>query len=253
MLSERLRRGGRDVRGVDLSRPAGHDFRPEAALDRNACGAALEGAAIILLCVPVHAYESVLDVLVPLLKPEQLLMDIGSVKVLPMQWMERAHHGPVVGTHPLFGPDPDAGDNPTAALVPGERAGEADLEAARNLFASAGFATFTTTAAEHDRAVGFVQCLNFLSSAAYFAAVPHSEAIRPFLTPSFRRRLAEQRKLLTEDASMFRAFTESNPSVGEVLESFREMLREAEAGGLERVAARAAEWYEGSPAGKPSS
>lgn len=244
MLAARLRAAGHEVRGVDLTRPVGHDAGTASLLlDRNACAQAMKDAAVVLLCVPVSAYRDVLGVLQPLLRPTQLLMDIGSVKTLPLRWMEAAHQGPIVGTHPLFGPNPSASDNPTAALVPGAHAAEADLAMTRALFQSAGFATFTTTAEEHDRAVAYVQCLNFLTSAAYFAAVPHSEAITPFLTPSFRRRLAEQRKLLTEDAPMFRVFTEANPQVSGVLDHFRAMLREAESGGLEHLTAQAAGWY----------
>lgn len=244
MLAARLRAAGHEVRGVDLARPVGHDMETVPLfLDRNACVDAMRDAAVVLLCVPVSAYQEVLRVLQPLLRPTQLLMDIGSVKTLPLQWMEAVHQGPTVGTHPLFGPNPVASENPTAALVPGKRAAEADLDKVRALFQAAGFATFTTTAEEHDRAVAYVQCLNFMTSAAYFAVVPHSEAVTPFLTPSFRRRLAEQRKLLTEDAPMFRVFTEANPLMGEVLDHFRAMLREAESGGLERLTAQAAGWY----------
>ena len=246
MLAARLQAGGHEVRGVDLARPVGHDIGTEPLfLDRNACAEAMKDVAVVLLCVPVSAYRDVLDVLQPLLHPPQLLMDIGSVKTLPLQWMEAAHQGPIVGTHPLFGPNPSASDNPTAALVPGKCAADADLATVRALFQSAGVATFTTTAEEHDRAVAYVQCLNFMTSAAYFAAVPQSEAITPFLTPSFRRRLAEQRKLLTEDAPMFRVFTEANPQVSGVLDHFRAMLREAESGGLEHLTAQAAGWYGG--------
>ena len=244
MLAARLRAAGHEVRGVDLDRPVGHEVGTAPLfLDRNTCADAMKDAAVVLLCVPVSAYQEVLHVLQPLLRPTQLLMDIGSVKTLPLQWMEAAHQGPTVGTHPLFGPNPVDADRPTAALVPGKCASDADLATARALFQAAGFATFTTTAEEHDRAVAYVQCLNFMTSAAYFAAVPQSEAITPFLTPSFRRRLAEQRKLLTEDAPMFRVFTEANPLMGEVLEHFLAMLREAESGGLERLTAQAAEWY----------
>ncbi len=244
MFAARLRTAGHEVRGVDLARPVGHDAGSASLfLDRNACAHAVKGATVVLLCVPVSAYRDVLGVLRPLLLPSQLLMDIGSVKTLPLQWMEAAHQGPTVGTHPLFGPNPVASDNPVAALVPGTRVSDADLAAARALFQAAGFGTFTTTAEEHDRAVAYVQCLNFMTSAAYFAAVPQSASITPFLTPSFRRRLAEQRKLLTEDAPMFRVFTEANPLMGEVLEHFRAMLREAESGGLERLTTQAAGWY----------
>lgn len=251
LFATRLQQAGFTVRGVDLPTPTAHERAhnhagegPSSGLDPQACAKALDGADALLICVPVHAYEEVLALLKPLLDPSLLLMDTGSAKMLPMRWMEAAHQGPVVGTHPLFGPTPSAVDAPTLAVVPGAKALEAHVIAARHLFEAAGFGTFVTTAEAHDRAVAYVQCLNFLTSAAYFAAVPKSDEILPFLTPSFRRRLGEQKKLLIEDAPMFRAFTEANPMVGEALEQFRAALSQAEHGGSQAVAAQAARWYD---------
>ncbi len=79
-------------------------------LTQDALRHAVDGAAVVLLCVPVEVMDEVLRQVAPLLDGMQVLSDITSVKVRPMQVMERHYTGPVVGAHPLFGPVPPAGD-----------------------------------------------------------------------------------------------------------------------------------------------
>jgi len=79
------------------ARAAGHD------------GVTAEQAAscpVVLLAVPVAALPDLLPRLAPHLRPGGLLVDVGSVKVLPAQLMQE--HAPpgtgIVATHPMFGP-----------------------------------------------------------------------------------------------------------------------------------------------------
>ncbi len=61
---------------------------------------------MVLLCIPAYAIKDVVLGLSSKLNKNTILVDICSVKVLPMEAMLKSHCGPVVGTHPLFGPDP---------------------------------------------------------------------------------------------------------------------------------------------------
>lgn len=45
--------------------------------------------------------------------------DVGSVKTLPIAAMVEGYAGPVVGTHPLFGPEPAADDGLRVAVMDG--------------------------------------------------------------------------------------------------------------------------------------
>ena len=204
---------------------------------------AVQGAAIVLLAVPAAVLPSLLNQLTPMLSERQILADIISVKMHPLRQMERRYAGPVVGTHPLFGPDPLPEDMLTA-VVPGKNAEEQDILLVEGLFALMGSRTFRTTAQEHDRGAAYVQGLNFISSAAYLASLSERQDIMPFLTPSFRRRLESARKLLTEDAPMFQGFTSANPMTPDAIHTFRLFLDLVEGGGLPDVVRRARWWYE---------
>jgi prephenate dehydrogenase len=223
-------------------REAGHEV---SCLDEGGDAGVLKNDRVVLLCVPAGGLRRALREIAPFLRPEQLLMDVTSVKTLPLQWMEESFSGEIVGAHPLFGPAPEPADM-KVALVRGRRAGDESCALAQNLFRSVGCTTFWTTAADHDRKAGFAQSLNFTVSAAFFCALARQEGIRPFLTPSFRRAREAARKHLTVDAAMFCEFTALNPEFPGVLTVYRELLAGVSgpgAEGLDRLAAEAARWY----------
>lgn len=62
---------------------------------------------IVFLCVAIRAIEPVSRRLATILKPGTIVADTCSVKVYPLECMKRAlgEHFPVLGTHPMFGPD----------------------------------------------------------------------------------------------------------------------------------------------------
>ena len=100
MLSARWSAAGHTVAGLDLP------------LTDEVFAEALPGADAVFLCIPAGAMAEVLPHLVPHLDGRQILADITSVKMQPLGQMERAYAGPVVGTHPLFGPKPQPSDLP---------------------------------------------------------------------------------------------------------------------------------------------
>ena len=62
---------------------------------------------IVILCVPISAMENTLAQVAPLLNPDALVVDVCSVKVYPVQWMQALLPSSVqiLATHPMFGPD----------------------------------------------------------------------------------------------------------------------------------------------------
>lgn len=243
MLAGEWQKSGFTVQGADRAAGADADAGGRMrGIPGKALAAAVKGADAVILCVPARVLNTVLQDLAPYLVSEQVLVDITSVKVAPMRLMERFFPGPVVGTHPLFGPAPEPGDLVTA-ITPGTRAAEAHVEMVRRLFMAMGSRVFLTTPEEHDRSAAFVQGLNFVSSAAYFAALAHREELLPFLTPSFRRRMEGARKLLCEDGDMFEGFTTANPMLRDAVHTFRLFLDLAESGGLPDVLRQARWWY----------
>ncbi|MCB2192223.1 MAG: prephenate dehydrogenase [Deltaproteobacteria bacterium] len=63
---------------------------------------------MIILAVPVQAVEGVMQAIGPHTDPEGVVVDISSLKQMPLASMLAHARGEVVGAHPLFGPGADS-------------------------------------------------------------------------------------------------------------------------------------------------
>ena len=230
--------GNRPVRAVNRTR----DAAGNAAFREEDLASGIPGSDVVILCVPAPAMAATLDAVVPHLRAGQILADVCSVKIRPMGWMEERFAGPVVGTHPLFGPENGLASG-RVALVRGKRATDADMDRVGSLFRDMGCVTAETTAEEHDKAVAVTQSLHFALAAAYFATAADNSSLRNFITPSFERFLEAARSELTAGAPMFAEFTAANPLFPEILEECLEKLRRAGPGNLAALAAEAGAWF----------
>ena len=167
--------------------------------DPNLLCQELPVARIVILCVPAAAFDDTLRIVCPAMAHDAILSDITSVKVNPMRQMETRWTGDIVGTHPLFGPHPDNQTALPVALIKGSHCSRNALGLVSAFFQLMGFSTFSTDAVTHDKAMARIQNMNFITSLAYCAQTADDAALTPYITPSFRRRLAAARKMLTDD------------------------------------------------------
>lgn len=204
----------------------------------------LEKADQVMLSVPATSVEEVLIRIKDRMRPDAVLTDNVSVKVSPLRAMVRHHQGPVVGTHPLFGPNPPENDQ-RVAVTPGRE--EQDEQAALLVDAwlvKLGFSPFRTTAEEHDRAVALIQGLNFITTVAYLATLSREDqSILDFLTPSFHRRLDAAKKMITQDSELFSTLFEANPYSQDVVRLYRNYLHVAAGGDIEILSEQAKWWW----------
>ncbi len=231
LFFEAFTRQGCTVTGLDLP------YTDETVRD------GLTGCDLLMLCVPVTAVRSVLEAMLPHLSAPTILCDIGSVKVQPMKTMLALYDGPVVGTHPLFGPVIPDGFSPRIAVMPGHEDHADAAEAVCSLFSDCGYRSFASTPEEHDRAMAYIQGLNFTSTVAFLAAARNVAGIEKFITPSFGRRLDSARKMLTQDMTLFETISEANPFLQETNRKFMTYLSVAAGGDLDLLADHAQWWW----------
>ena len=177
------------------------------------------------------------------MQPDAILADITSVKELPMQHMESLWNGPVVGTHPLFGPVPAQDLELRVTIVPGRKASEDDTKFVESLFQDFGCVTFRATAEEHDIAEAKIQGMNFITSAVYFAMTAEDPALLPYITPSFLRRMNSTEKQLMEDGALFTWLFEANPHSQAMTRQYRNLLSLAAAGDVDLILHKARWWW----------
>ena len=215
----------------------------DAPLTPEVLAPACAGADMALLCVPAAVFGDVTARVCPHLPPTAVLADITSVKEQPMAQMAHAWPGAVVGTHPLFGPAPHAGEDLPVAVVPGSNAAGEHTAMVEAFFTALGCRVFAATARQHDLAMAKIQNMNFITSVAYFALLAGQDDLLPFITPSFRRRQNAARKMLTEDARLFTGLFEANQHSHEAVRQYRRMLNLAAAGDIDLLCQRAQWWW----------
>ncbi|RQD76863.1 prephenate dehydrogenase/arogenate dehydrogenase family protein [Desulfonatronospira sp. MSAO_Bac3] len=231
LIKNKLSAGGVNV--LPLDRPFPEEELPDI----------LGRADMLLLAVPVAGMDEVLELMSPYFSSALIVADISSVKTLPVNKMQHFHQGPVMGTHPLFGPSPSEDDELKVALCPGHNLQDHHVQAVSEVFDRGGMHTFMSSCREHDQAMACIQGLNFVTTISYFASLPQDIDLDTFATPSFRRRATAARKMLNEDAVLFSSLAEDNPYTGQMIRRFKSFLNLSAAGEFELLTDKALWWW----------
>jgi prephenate dehydrogenase len=200
------------------------DAAPDAALAAAALRVAfgpVEHAAvrdIVIVAVPVRAMQAVFEQIAPHLKPGALVIDVGSVKLLPARWMLETlpEQVDIVATHPLFGPqsarDGLSGLRLVVCPIRGDRA-----DCVADFGRSLGLTVSVTSPEEHDREMAYVQALTHLIGRSLVNMNIPDEQLK---TPSYQH-LLELCGLIGNDTfELFTAIQTQNPFAGEVAGAF---------------------------------
>ena len=199
------------------------------AVGRKTRMTAAEAAAlceVVVVSVPIAATAGVISQVGPLLKKDQLLMDLTSLKKEPVAQMLSQSVSEVVGCHPLFGPSvlEAAGNN--IVLCPGR--GDVWYDWIKNVFEKAGYTLLERTPEEHDRMMSIVQALNHLNTITLGLAIAATgiplDEIRKFSTPVFRARMDAVKKVLTESPDMYADIIAGNPDAVKILRVYEQMV-----------------------------
>jgi prephenate dehydrogenase len=109
---------------------------------------------VIILSVPISAMKGVLNKIAPLLNPEATVLDVCSVKEVPVRLMKTLlpESVSILPTHPMFGPDSAAESLAGKKIVLcRERIADGPYQAIKAYLGSKGLTVLETTATEHDR------------------------------------------------------------------------------------------------------
>ena len=197
--------------------------------------ASVAACPIVILAVPVEAMEATVAAIAPHVVPDAVIIDVGSVKVLPARLMaEGLPEGVrIVGTHPLFGPqsgkDGIAGLRIAVCPINDERAARRIAAFCRSVL---GLKVFVVSAEDHDREAAVVQGLTHLIARLLLAMEPLPTRMT---TTSFDRIMQAVEMVRHDSPAVFRAIERDNPFAAEVRERFFALADEARAG-LDRPA-----------------
>lgn len=193
-------------------------------------GAAMEGVVpvglgaaaacpIVILAMPVGAIEQTVRAMGPHLRPGALVLDVGSVKVLPAEIMRRGlpDHADIVATHPLFGPqsarDGIRGLKIAVCPIRGRR-GPVVAAFLRKVL---GLEVILTTPEAHDREAAMVQGLTHLIA----KVLVQMEPLPTRMTTRSFELIRQAVGMVRDDApEVFRAIERSNPYAPEIRRRF---------------------------------
>ncbi len=184
---------------------------------------------VVILAVPVEALADSLAAIEPHLQDDALVIDVGSVKVLPAQLMadQLPAHVRAVGAHPLFGPqsarDGIAGLRIAVCPVRGDRPARRVAAFCRHALK---LKVFLVSPEDHDREAAVVQGLTHLISRVLLSMEPLPTRMT---TASFERIMQAVEMVRYDSPAVFRAIERDNPFAADVRRRFFDLAEQARA------------------------
>ena len=171
-----------------------------------------KGARFVIVAVPVPRMRSALLDLRPHLDPELVVLDVGSVTVLPAAIFAEVLGDaiPWCGTHPLFGPLSLAlAERPLRVVVCPAKAHPRAGEAARELYERIGCEVIMQTPEGHDRVMAHTHALTFFVAKGMIDAGAATSV--PFAPPSFQAISRTIETVRSDAGHLFAAIARDNP------------------------------------------
>ncbi|REL34729.1 bifunctional chorismate mutase/prephenate dehydrogenase [Thalassotalea euphylliae] len=149
---------------VDLFTRSGYTVHIIEKDDWDHSEAILAKASLVIVAVPIRFTAMIIKQLKHL-PSSCILADVTSVKESPLYEMLNVHQGPVLGLHPMFGPD--VGSLIKQTIISCEGRGSEHYQWVLEQFKVWGATIYPVSANEHDRAMAMVQVMRHFSTIAY--------------------------------------------------------------------------------------
>ena len=121
---------------------------------------AVEGADMVVISVIVDQFEDVVRKLAPSIRPGQKVIDITSVKSVPVAIMKKyLPHADILGTHPMFGPGIKSPEGQNFILTPTNDKERHLARQIEKMLKSKGFKVIYTSPEKHDEAISRIMSL----------------------------------------------------------------------------------------------
>lgn len=187
-----------------------------------------EGASLVIVAVPIRVTEKVIATLNSLPK-DCILGDITSVKAGPVEAMLAAHKGPVVGLHPMFGPDVPGLVKQVVVVCHGREPEK--YEWLLDQIRIWGAAVIEQQPQSHDEAMAFIQVMRHFSSFVYGAHIaaenPSLDQLLTLSSPIYRLELAMVGRLFAQDPVLYGDIIFTSRTGKDLLKRFHSRFSEA--------------------------
>jgi len=177
---------------------------------------------MVIITVPINVTVDVIKRIAPKLKPETIIADFTSNKSDPLKAMLEAHSGPVVGLHPMHGPDVPNLSKQLMVFCSGRDSGKADwFKEQCKLW---GMRVIDADPEKHDHVMHLVQGLR------HFVALLHGSFMKEYdlfpnemldySSPIYRAELMMTGRIFAQDAELYADIVFANRERRELLLTF---------------------------------
>jgi len=180
-------------------------------------------AAVVIVTVPINKTVDIIRQL-PSLPKECILTDFTSIKQQPLQAMLNQHNGPVVGLHPMFGPDVPNLAKQIIVYCDGRESQKYQwlIEQMRIWGAN----LYPIAASEHDKCMSFIQALRHFTSFTYGVNLQKEQAnleqLVALSSPIYRLELMMVGRLFAQDAQLYADIIMSSSNNIELIKRYYE-------------------------------
>ncbi|CED61427.1 Chorismate mutase/prephenate dehydrogenase [Moritella viscosa] len=172
--------------------------------DWDKADALFTNAGLVVVSVPINLTETIIAKL-GRLPTDCVLADITSIKNKPLQAMLNAHQGPVVGLHPMFGPD--VGNLAKQVIVCCDGRGKDQYQWLLDQMQIWGARIYDVDAKQHDDAMTLIQALRHFTTFVYGAHLaeenPDLQQLLDLSSPIYRLELAMVGRLFAQDPTLY--------------------------------------------------
>ncbi|MCF6249574.1 MAG: bifunctional chorismate mutase/prephenate dehydrogenase, partial [Desulfobacula sp.] len=177
---------------------------------------------LCLVSVPIEITPKVIDKIAVHLPPETVLADLTSIKAGPVDVMLKAHCGPVLGLHPIFGPTTGSLDKQIIVICPGR-----DNKGCQWLLDQLSVwdaVIIEASAQEHDEVMEIVQALRHFATFCFgrflYEKQIQLERTLEFSSPIYRLELGMVGRLFAQDAHLYSEIIFASPNRRNLLKDY---------------------------------
>ena len=191
---------------------------------------AVKSADVVLVSVPIESFEGVAKEISPQIRPEQIVVDITSIKVLPVRIMHKyLKTGLVLGVHPLFGPGAKGITNQNFVLTPTSNEERALAQKIREYLETRGAKVSLMTPEEHDEKMAIILGLSHfiaIVSADTLLSANKLKLPEPMGGITYRVLLTLVESVISENPELYASIQMNLPDVTEIEELFSKKVGE---------------------------
>lgn len=201
----------------------------------------IEKSDIVIFSVPLHRTVEIIESYVTILRSDQLVMDVSSLKVEPIKAMLKSPSS-VVGLHPMFGGSIRNISGQTLVACP-VRIGDHKWQAVKGQFVQEGLRIVECSPEHHDKMMAVIQVLFHLSSMLKGRVLREMgidiEETLKFTSPIYRLEISLIGRIFAQNPWLYAAIFHLNPHTEEIIDLMSEGLNTFKeyykAGSLEKL------------------